>query len=468
MSASVPAASGDALNGLPHGENDRHAVQLYEDDAFLVGAVADFLVRAIRQDEPLVVIATREHRAAFRERLAGGGVHVERLEGQGGLTMLDAAETLDKFMVDGRPDRRLYREVVGGVLAAVASKSAGGHFCAYGEMVDLLWRAGNAAAAIALEELWNEIGNDYSFSLLCAYVMDNFSTERDAHGFAEVCRMHSRVVPTERYLTLQDSDARLREISALQQRARALESEVAYRKEAENALRQAVKVRDDFLCVAGHELRTPLTVLRLQLASLLASESVNQTPRLERRLATLAAQTERLSRLAERLVDASQIEAGLVLQPETVDLAALAKEGVDTLADVAAAAGCRVTLHGDSSVIGCWDPDRLEQLVQDLLSNAFKFGRGTDVEVVVKGRRDSAELIVRDGGPGVLAGERERVFGRFVRVEPTENFGGLGLGLWIARRIVDAHGGEISVGSGPGERGATFTVKLPYAPVPRT
>jgi signal transduction histidine kinase len=354
--------------------------------------------------------------------------------------------------------------VVGGVLAATAGNSASGHFFAYGEMVDLLWRAGKAEAAIALEELWNEIGNDYSFSLLCAYVMDNFNTERDARGFAEVCRTHSRVVPTERYLALQDSDARLREISALQQRARALESEVAHRKQVEKELREAVKVRDDFLCVAGHELRTPLTVLRLQLASLLANESANQTPRIERRLAALAGQTERLSRLAERLVDASQMgEEGVALQPETMDLAAMAKDAVDTLADIADAAGCRVTLLGDSSVIGCWDRDRLEQVLQDLLSNAFKFGRGSEVHVLVKGLRDHAELIVRDGGGGVPAGEQDRIFERFARAQRTESFGGLGLGLWIARRIVDAHGGDIRVESSSEKKGAVFTVRLPYA-----
>src|SRR5581483_11310649 len=337
----------------PHGDNDRHIVQFYEDDGFLVDRVADFLNRGIAAGGPLVVIATAAHRAAFRTRLASHGVDVQELEQRGALTMLDAAETLDKFMAGDRPDPRLYREGVGRVLTAVSEKSDGGHFCAYGEMVDLLWRAGKREAAIALEELWNDIGKEYSFALLCAYVMDNFNTERDAGGFAEVCRAHSRVVPTERYVALQDSDARLREISALQQRARALESEVARRKQVEDELREAVKVRDDFLCVAGHELRTPLTVLRLQLASLLANESASQTPRTERRLAALAAQTERLSRLAERLVDASQIgEGGLALEPETVDLAALARDTAGALADVAAAAGCRVTVLADSSVVG--------------------------------------------------------------------------------------------------------------------
>ena len=466
MSASLSTA-GEGFGESPHGPGDRHIVQFYEDEGFLVERVASFLLRGIHERRPLVVIATSAHRAAFRERLVVGGIDVERLEAEGGLTMLDASETLDKFMVGERPDARLYRAVVGAVLATAAEKSAGGEFFAYGEMVDLLWRAGKREAAVALEELWNDIGKDYPFSLLCAYVMDNFNTERDAAGFAEVCRTHSRVVPTERYLGLQDSDTRLREVSALQQRARALESEVAHRKQIEEELREAVRVRDDFLCVAGHELRTPLTVLRLQVASLLANERATQTARVETRLAKVVAQTERVARLAERLIDASQIGDGMALQPEPLDLVALARDTADTLTDVATAARCRVGVLGDSSVIGSWDRDRLEQVLQELLSNAFKFGRGTDVQVLVKGLPAHAEVVVRDGGPGIPDGEEDRIFDRFIRAAPTESFGGLGLGLWIARRIVDAHAGEIGVDKNSDREGATFFVRLPYSAVKR-
>ena len=218
MSASVPVAAGDEFSGHPHGENDRHIVQFYEDDVFLVGAVADFLVRGIRQGEPLVVIATPAHRAAVRERLTGGGVDVDRLAEQGGLTMLDAAETLDKFMVDGRPDRRLYREVVGTVLAAVASKSHSGHFCAYGEMVDLLWRGGNRSAAVALEEMWNELRNLRAFSLLCSYVVSSFYKE--SSGLRDICRTHTHVRPVlDRQHPEQSAD-----------NVRALAAEIGHRK----------------------------------------------------------------------------------------------------------------------------------------------------------------------------------------------------------------------------------------------
>ena len=346
MSTSLSIA-GRPGDGRPGGDDSRHTVQFYEHDEFLVGRVVDFVNGGTDRGEPVVVIATAAHGAAFREQLVRTGLDVEECEKNGALTILDAAEILEKITVGDRPDRRLYREVVGGVLGSAAQMSTAGYFRAYGEMVDLLWRAGKREAAIALEELWNEIGSEYSFSLLCAYVMDNFRSESDAAGFEEVCRTISKVVPDEEcYVALEDADTLIfRDFLRSPEGCMGLlQGEIAHRKQVENELRDAVKVRDDFLCVAGHELRTPLTVLRLQVASLLENDIAGRAPRTQRRLAALAAQTERLSRLAERLVDASQMGTdGLALRPESMDLAALARDTAEGLADVATAAGCRVT-----------------------------------------------------------------------------------------------------------------------------
>ena len=445
-----------------HGPGGSHIVQFYDDEAFLARVVGEFLSQGLRAGEPLVVIAAERHRDMFRVALVAQGFDVEALVQSGTLTMLDDGETLAAFMRAGRPDPILFEQIVGGVLAATAARSPTGHFYAYGEMVDRLWRDGKPEAAIALEELWNGIAERYSFSLLCAYVMSNFGGDGDSSGFAEVCRTHSRVVPTETYLAISDPEQRLREVSLLQQRARALENEVAYRKRVEAALRDAVSARDDFLCVAGHELRTPLSVLRLQLASLLTHESTGQDPRTERRLATLASQTERLARLAERLVDASQLSRGLMLAAEPFDLAELVREVTDGLVDVAAAADCPVTVLADASVVGRWDRDRIEQALLDLLSNAFKFGRGAPVHVLVKGLADRAQVVIRDGGAGLGPGDHERVFERFERAAPTRYHAGLGLGLWFVRRIAEAHGGSVEVNSSAGS-GATFMLSLPYA-----
>ncbi len=459
--AGTAAQQVDGRGAHEHGPGGSHIVQFYDDEAFLSRVVGEFLAQGLREKEPLVVIATEAHCQMFRATLASQGLDVEGLVASGTLQMLDAAGTLAAFMRAGRPDPALFEEVVGGVLAATAARSASRHFYAYGEMVDLLWRDGNPQAAIGLEELWNGIAERYSFSLLCAYVMSNFGGDHDTSGFAEVCRTHSRVVPTETYLAISDPEQRLREVSLLQQRARVLENEVLHRKRVEAALRDAVSARDDFLCVAGHELRTPLSVLRLQLASLLSQESTGQDPRTERRLATLAAQTERLARLAERLVDAAQLSRGLTLATEPFDLAELVRELADGLVDVAAAADCPVTVLADTSVVGRWDRDRIEQAVLDLLSNAFKFGRGAPVQVLVKALPDRALVVIRDGGVGLRPEDQARVFDRFERAAPTRNHAGLGLGLWFVRQIAEAHGGSVEVSSSAGA-GATFTLSLPY------
>src|SRR5207344_449274 len=101
-----------------------------------------------------------------------------------------------------RPDKQRFHEVMGAVAADAEARSPTGRFRAYGEMVDLLWRDGKPDAAIQLEELWNDLGRQHSFALLCAYAMNTFGDERHGDGFADVCRAHSRVVPTERYQSL--------------------------------------------------------------------------------------------------------------------------------------------------------------------------------------------------------------------------------------------------------------------------
>src|SRR5687768_2304594 len=146
-----------------------HAVQFYESDAFLVTTVASFLTPGLRNDERMVVIATPEHRQAFVAHLPHP--EVERALEDGRLMMLDARQSLARFMVGGMPDPDLFRNFITGVISALQDGSQRARIRAYGEMVDLLWRDGNSRAAIRLEELWNDAGNEHAFALLCAYVM---------------------------------------------------------------------------------------------------------------------------------------------------------------------------------------------------------------------------------------------------------------------------------------------------------
>ena len=189
-----PAFRQPASPGLG-GPNDEppHIVQFYESEALLANAVVDFLSAGLSVDAPAVVIATAAHRRAFAEKLGTRGLDPEELTRAGLLVMLDAEETLARFMVGSSPDWELFKRTVGPVLEEACALGGGRELRAYGEMVDLLWRAGNRSGAVALEEMWNELRNLWSFSLLCTYVVSSFYKE--SGGLREVCRTHTHVRP---------------------------------------------------------------------------------------------------------------------------------------------------------------------------------------------------------------------------------------------------------------------------------
>jgi signal transduction histidine kinase len=148
---------------------------------------------------------------------------------------------------------------------------------------------------------------------------------------------------------------------------------------------------------------------------------------------------------------------------EDLDLVQVARDAITHLLDEAVHVGSRIDLVPEAHVAGRWDRIRLGQVVTNLLSNAIKFGRARPITVSVTGDDARARLSVRDEGIGIELADQERVFGRFERAAPTRHFGGLGLGLYIARQIVEAHGGAIELHSVPGA-GTTFTVDLPRSP----
>jgi signal transduction histidine kinase len=439
---------------------DRHMVQFYEDDAFLQGVVADFFEAGLRVGEPLVGIITAAHAEGIRAQLAARGVDVEAACASGQLTLLDARETLGCFMVDGVPDAARFREVVGGVLERSQARSCHARVRAFGEMVDLLWQDGLPQAALQLEALWNGLSQRYAFSLLCGYALGRFGTEADGGGFREVCSAHSHVIPTERYAQLAEPEARLREVSLLQQRAQVLEREIEHRKQVEQQLREALAVRDDFLSIAGHELRTPLTTLRLQLHALQGTARAGPTP-LGERVGKVARQVRRLSALVEDLLDVARLNAGQpMLDVAWLELGGLARDAVERVLEGAPGAAHLLQVHAPQEVYGLWDGGRIEQVIVNLLLNALKYGPGKPVELTVSVTDDRAQLTVRDHGIGIAPEAQERIFGRFERAVSSRNFGGLGLGLWISRLLVEAHRGTLRVQSMPGE-GAAFTVELP-------
>ncbi|HYD42559.1 MAG TPA: MEDS domain-containing protein [Anaeromyxobacter sp.] len=241
-----------------------------------------------------------------------------------------------------------------------------------------------------------------------------------------------------------------------------LEARVA---ERTAALEAALRARDDFLAVASHELRTPLSALRLSVAALVraADQGVSSDDDARRRLARAEAQCHRLVRLVETLLDVTRVRSGqLALALDDVDLAALAGDVLDRMGDTLVAAGCCPLLRADAPVRGRWDRVRLEQVLTNLLQNAARYAGGGPVEVEVRALHGAAVVTVRDHGPGISPARRARLFEAFERIDRDDRRGGLGLGLWIAKRVVEAHGGRIELRDAPGG-GCAFVVTLPAA-----
>jgi PAS domain S-box-containing protein len=227
--------------------------------------------------------------------------------------------------------------------------------------------------------------------------------------------------------------------------------------------RAAVASRDEFLSVASHELRTPVTSLQLAVQSVLAIGDEAPAAFLRQALETAERQTRRLSRLVDSLLDVSRVEAGrLTLQREPTDLVAIAHEAARALADDARRAGCGFTVQASPAALhGNWDRARLEQVATNLLSNAIKYGAGKPIGVRITVAGERARLEVCDHGIGVDVAERARIFERFERAVSARHYGGFGLGLYIVRRIVEAHGGTVGVHDGDDGAGARFIVELP-------
>jgi PAS domain S-box-containing protein len=227
--------------------------------------------------------------------------------------------------------------------------------------------------------------------------------------------------------------------------------------------RTAIQTRDNFLAIASHELRTPLSAMTVTMSSLVRAASSGRLAQLapealKDRLVTAERGAQQLARLIDRLLDVSRLSTGdLRLERERTDLAEIARDVVARFDDT----GPVIEAATSGPTVGFWDRSRIDQVVTNLVSNAVKYGRGTPVMVSVSGGHSgNVRLTVRDQGPGVPPEDQERIFGQFERAGQAEGLPGMGLGLWLVRRIVAAHGGTISLESRPG-RGASFTIVLP-------
>jgi signal transduction histidine kinase len=244
----------------------------------------------------------------------------------------------------------------------------------------------------------------------------------------------------------------------------------------------ALSTRDDFLSAAAHDLKTPLAALQIQIqGSLRNAEREGINERFETRLKAMRRQARHLNDLVERLLDVPRIASGqLDLIVEDMDMAELVRDITERFAYDLEWARCPLALRASTPVVGQWDRTRIDQVLSNLLSNAMKYGRGAPIEISVDSdgaglppglRADEpryapgpvARVTVRDHGIGIAPEQQARIFEKFQRAVSSQTASGLGLGLWIARHIVEACGGAITVESSPGA-GSTFTVILPLYP----
>ncbi len=242
-------------------------------------------------------------------------------------------------------------------------------------------------------------------------------------------------------------------------------TDVSDLKRTQTALESAVKIRDEFVSIASHELRTPLTSLQLQLESFQIllerdGESVANT-RWSTKLAAAMRHTRRLSKLTDALLDISRLNTGrFLLDLEEFDLTHAAGETVDGWHEEANRTGCELRFHEGAPSVGFWDRLRIEQALINLISNAIKYAPGKPVDISIDVIESQVWIAVQDRGLGIDAKDKERIFQQFERAVSSRHYGGLGLGLFITRQIVEASGGSIDVTSEM-EKGSTFRICLP-------
>jgi PAS domain S-box-containing protein len=242
-------------------------------------------------------------------------------------------------------------------------------------------------------------------------------------------------------------------------------TDLSERKRNEQA-EAAVQMRDEFLAVASHELRTPLSTLVLRLGLLERHAAKGDLEQVQPSVRRAQDQAERIGNLVDRLLDVSQLASGrLKLDLTPCDLSEIVKEVTERLSEQASTAGSELRLSVSAGISARADKFRLEEALSNVISNAIKYGSGRPIDIQLKTRDAKAILTVQDRGIGIPAEDLSRIFGRFERTTVSRNYGGLGLGLYIASQIVEQHGGTIRA-ENRSSGGTSFVIEMPRIVAP--
>jgi signal transduction histidine kinase len=444
-----------------------HSVQFYGEDSSLLDELSRFIGAELGAGDAAVVIATKAHRDGLAQRLRSRGFDTATAIEQSRYIAVDAAETLAKFMRDEWPDADLFTEVIGSFLEQAAGRKTG-RIAAFGEMVALLWAQGNAEAAVRLEQLWNDLARTYPLSLRCAYPMANFNREDHGDSFLKICAEHSHVIPVESYTALLSEEERFRSITRLQQKAQALETEMAERKQVEEALRHIkadlesqVEQRTAALRKLSSRLLSLQDFERRRIAREL-HDSLGQYLvglKLTAHMLRQAPEREELWSEADRLMEQCISEVrtlSYLLHPPTMDAAGFASAARWYVEGYGQRSGLNVTLDAPTDLGRL--PDEIElalfRVLQEALTNVHRHSGASAAEVQVRHEAEQVVLEIKDNGRGIP----EELLSHF-----RATGAGTGVGIAGIRERVRELGGKLTLESNGS--GTLVRVAVPLEPV---
>ncbi len=488
----------------PVSHRGSHTAHFYEDENFLCCSVSLFVLSGISQSEAeaeaVIVVATKKHCEIIRQRLVTMNVDVSVHEQTGRLNLLDAEELLAKFMINEMPNRELFFTVIGGLLDDCLSSHKAVRV--YGEMVNVLWSAGNSTGTIALERLWNELADSRPFNLLCGYALSQFDKQLHGPVFEAVCSTHTHVRPAESFELQSSSDTQLRMIAQLQQKAIALQTEVAEHRATEQALREneaklikvnlelqqateaadtANRAKSAFLANISHEVRTPLSAILGYAELLLCADNgesnSNSNSSLDRNEAAqiIIRNGKELTRILNDVLDISKVESGcLKMEKLEFPLSELITDLSSLLRLLARQKQIELKLSFEDTTNGLrinTDPSRLRQILLNLLTNAIKFTpQGGTVEAMFqllppsdsRGGEATLTCTICDTGCGMIPEQVRQLFQPFCQGDNSisRRYGGTGLGLFLSRQLARLLGGDIVLQNSQPGCGSTFVLTV--------
>jgi signal transduction histidine kinase len=431
-----------------------------KDTAYLIEQLSEFIGGALRAGDPAIVIGTAKHRDGLAESLCRQGLDVGAYTRAGSYVEMDAGSALLEFMMDGAPDPERFYALVDDLFERVEKKLRRGRPVAvFGEMVALLWKAGEREAAIGLEDLWNTAATRHALSLLCAYPFDLFPEIQDEVSFGRICDCHDAIRPGEDYAQLAGAGERLREVAAAQQRSFALETLRAFRNSEDPSPKQSEeeslrrfslsilrgqeeerrRVGEELLEILGQY----LSVLNMKLDAMRPSAQGRENAaeeEFETCVHLVDESIKEVRTLSYLLYPPLLEEAGLSLAIPWYLSEFTKRSGIKT--ELFISPGFR-RLSNDADVA-------LFRILQEALSNVQRHSGSATAEVRLLANVDSVALVVGDAGKGLPAEVLHPNQGGLVQ---------MGMGIRSMTERARILGGRLEMASSG--KGVTITATIP-------